>query len=425
MTGTLTTAGLQHQDWSASYRALQRVPVDAVFGYVQQQSLNRTVGPWVVALDDSCTRKSGRRIPGCAWRRDPLSPPFHLNFIWGQRVLQFSAALPARDGSARLVPVDWTELPQPRKPRRHASPAEQAAYREARRQANVNRVAVQRMTQLRAATDRPIHFVGDGRFTNRTVLRQLPANTVLIGRVRRDTQLYAACSSLGRTGRPRRYGTALPTPEQVRTDESIPWETVRVHAAQRDHDMRVKVLRPVMARISGVAAAVQVVVIAPLGYRLRKGGKLLYRQPAYLLCTDPQLPLQTLVQQYLWRWDIEVNFRDEKTVLGVTEAQVRQPEAAKRQPASAVAAYALLLLAATDCYAADQRAPALPLPKWRRHVPPPRPSTALLVNQLRAELWSHCLHPRYLSHFSSSSSPHHNCDKALPDLASAVFHCHN
>ncbi|RRJ94816.1 hypothetical protein Ga0100231_011190 [Opitutaceae bacterium TAV4] len=67
-----------------------------------------------------------------------------------------------------------------------------------------------------------------------------------------------------------------------------------------------------MARITGVHTPGRVVVIAPLGYRLRKGGKLLYRQPAYLLCTDAGLPVQDILQQYLWRWDIEVNFKDEK-----------------------------------------------------------------------------------------------------------------
>ncbi len=425
VTGALTTAGLQHQDWSASYRALQRVPLERLFRYVQEQTLQRCKGPWIVAMDDSCTRKTGRRIPSCAWRRDPLSPPFNVNFIWGQRVLQFSAALPANDHSARLIPVDWTELPSPKKPPGQASEGEQAAYREAKRQANVNRVAVERIAQLRHVTERPIHIVCDGRFTNRKVLRQLPANTVLIGRVRRDTQLYAPCSALKRHGRPRRYGTALPTPEQLRTDESVPWQSVPVHAVNTEHQMRFKVMRPVMARISGVAAPVQIIVIAPLGYRLRKEGRLLYRKPAYLICTDPDLPIEAVLQEYIWRWDIEVNFRDEKTLLGVTEAQLRQPEAVKRQPASAVAAYALLLLAAADCYAHDQRPPAVPLPKWRTRTPPPRASTALLINQLRAELWSHCLHREYLSHFSSPNSPPHKCDNPLPDLASALFNSHN
>jgi hypothetical protein len=44
------------------------------------------------------------------------------------------------------------------------------------------------------------------------------------------------------------------------------------------------------------------------GYRLREGSKLLYRQPAFLICTDSTLSVQHLLQSYLWRWDIEVNF---------------------------------------------------------------------------------------------------------------------
>lgn len=47
---------------------------------------------------------------------------------------------------------------------------------------------------------------------------------------------------------------------------------------------------------------------------------MLYRQPAFLVCTDPQMTLEDLLQDYLWRWDIEVNFRDEKTIMGVGQA---------------------------------------------------------------------------------------------------------
>ena len=31
------------------------------------------------------------------------------------------------------------------------------------------------------------------------------------------------------------------------------------------------------------------IIIAPLAYRPRKGAKLLYRQPAYLICRDPSM----------------------------------------------------------------------------------------------------------------------------------------
>ena len=425
VTGALTTAGRQHHDWSADYRVLQRLPVDGLFRQVQQQSLARSSGPWVVALDDSATRKSGRRIPGCGWRRDPLSPPFHVNFSWGQRVLQCSAALPAADGSARLVPVDWTEAPLPKKPSRHAGEQELAAYAEARRQANLNLLAAGRLAHLRTLTDRTIHFVVDGRFTNRTVLRQLPKDTVIIGRIRKDTKLFVPAERQAGMGRPRRYGPAAPTPAQLCADPQTPWQEVPAWAIDRAHAFKLKASGPLMARICGVATPVRIVVIAPLGYRLRKGGRLLYRQPAYLLCTDPQLPVQRVLQEYLWRWDIEVNFRDEKCLLGVSEAQLRQPQAVQRQPAAAVAAYAFLLLAAHDAYGHTGRPPSVPLPRWRRREPPRRPTTGHLISQLRVELWSQCLRRQTLSHFRSRTPSDQNCDKLPAHLASAVFYAHN
>ena len=425
VTGALTTAGRQQRDWSADYRVLQRLPIEQLYAYLQRESLARTAGPWIVALDDTATRKSGRRIPGCGWRRDPLSPPFHLNFSWGQRVLQCSAAIAAGDGSARLVPIDWTEAPLPQKPSRRATAAERARYGEARRQANLNAVAARKLAQLRTVTDRPIHFVVDGRFTNRTVLRHLPEQSVLIGRIRKDTKLYAVGVRQAGTGRPRRYGQAAPTPEQLRLDEQTPWHPVRAWAVDREHTFKIKTSGPVMARIRGVSAPVRVVVIAPLGYRLRQGSRLLYRQPAYLLCTAADLPIEAVVQQYLWRWDIEVNLRDEKCLLGVSEAQLRQPAAVQRQPAGAVAAYALLLLAALDAYGPAGCPPSIPLPRWRRRQPPRRPTTSLLLSQLRVELWSHCLRPESLSHFRSRTPPDHNPEKLTAHLAPAVFYAHN
>jgi hypothetical protein len=426
LTGNLSTAGRTHCDWTAEYRAVQRWPVAKIWSHVQAATLARTQGAWVVAIDDSITRKRGRRIPGCGWRRDPLSPPFSVNFIWGQRVLQFSAAVPAADGSARMVPIDWCEAPVPAKPGRHADAAQLAAHREAARQANLNTVAAARMAQLRQATSRPLHFVGDGRFTNRTVLRQLPEGTVLIGRVRKDATLHAVCPPRpGCNGRPRRYGQRLPTPEALRTDPDVPWTLVEAWACEQRHQFRIKTLGPVLSRMAGVDTQARLVVIAPLGYRLRQGGKWLYRQPAYLLCTDPQLPLEVIVQEYLWRWGIEVNFRDEKTLLGVSEAQLRQPEAVRRQPAGVVAAYALLLLAAHDAYRHDQLPPSVPLPKWRCGAPPRRATTSLLLSQLRVELWSHCLRPQSLSQFTSSGPAHHNRDKLPLSLASATFYARN
>ena len=79
-----------------------------------------------------------------------------------------------------------------------------------------------------------------------------------------------------------------------------------------------KVVRNLYWRKAGPDLRLQLVVVKPLGYRLRKGSKLLYRQPAFLLCTDPELDLQTLVQAYVDRWEIECHHRDEKSFIGVS-----------------------------------------------------------------------------------------------------------
>jgi len=69
--------------------------------------------------------------------------------------------------------------------------------------------------------------------------------------------------------------------------------------------------------------------------------ELLCRQPAFLIGTDPDLAVEKFVQLYLWRWGIEVDFREEKQLLGLGEAQVRTPASNQELPAMVVASYAL------------------------------------------------------------------------------------
>jgi hypothetical protein len=167
---------------------------------------------------------------------------------------------------------------------------------------------------------------------------------------------------------------------------------------------------------SGGTQNLQLLVIAPLGYCLRNGSKLLYRQPAFLICTDPQLAPQLVLQSYLWRWDIEVNFRDQKSLLGIGQAQVRHPKSVQAQPALAVGAYGLLLLAAAQ---ADLQ--PLKQPKWRSKSEPKRLSTAELLNLLRHQLWNNSIIPTF-PNFSSPPSLDHKPEKLQPHLPSALFY---
>jgi hypothetical protein len=399
VTGLLTTCGEQFRDWSAHYRMYGRERIDPqrLFDVIRAGLCAGRDGPVVAAMDDTRLRKSGRKVHGAKYMRDPLSPPFHTNLIRAQRFVQTSVALAGADGQARMLPVDWVHAPLPPKPGRGATAAQWAHYRDRCRQDCVSRVGAGRLAHLRqwldrnAAPARRLWAAVDGSFTNRTVIRSLPHDTVLVGRVRADAKLHHLPTLQPARGRRRHYGERAPTPEQLRLDPDHPWETVQVHFGGQLRQLRAKRLGPLLWRAAGAQCPVQVVVVAPTPYRIGRSGRLLYRQPAYLLCTDPEAPLRDLIQYFLWRWDIEVNFRDQKTILGLGEAQVRTPAATANLTAVAVAAYAMLLLAAERCRWHDRPAQHLPAPKWQRRQPR-RATTMSLIQGLRHDLWAESIH---------------------------------
>lgn len=98
-----------------------------------------------------------------------------------------------------------------------------------------------------------------------------------------------------------------------------------------------------------------------------------------------ETPAEQLLQYYFLRWDIEVNHRDEKTLLGVGDAQVRAPLSVKRNPQFAVIVYSLLLLASLRAYGAKRTDDYLPLAKWRKDTDR-RPSTLDILAQFRREV---------------------------------------
>lgn len=408
VTALLTASGRLQQDWSADYRmySRQRVDPESLFATVRSHLLADASDPHqpaVVALDDTRLRKSGRKIFGAKYTRDPLGPPFQVNFIWAQRFLQVSMAS-SDDAHMRMVPIVWRHAPTPKKPSRKASADDWDNYRDACRRQSLSVVASAEFHRLRAWMDdhdqqtRPLWTVVDGGYTNKSVLKNLPARTVLVGRIRADAKLYFLPSGEPELkGRPRVYGVQAPTPNQLRQDDSVPWHNVSIRISGQFHNLRVKILGPLRWRSAGALHNLQLLVLAPLGYRITPAGKYLYRSPAYLIATDPNASAAEIIQRYVYRWDIEVNFRDEKTLLGVGEAQVRDQHSVENVTATAVAAYALLLAAARNL--SPTRDLALPRPRWQRR-PQPRVTTRQLIQQIRFELWGKAMT------FSGFVSPH-------------------
>lgn len=398
----ICASGRQFQDWSADYRLCSRSPWEPreLFDIVLHrlpELLPSPEAPVLAALDDTILKKTGRHIPGVKILRDPMSPPFRVNFCYGLRFVQLSVLVSARDtpGPARALPVRFDFAPPANKPRKNAPEEAWDVYKEERKQRNLSLAGVEAIASLRASLDqrpetrqRQLIVSGDGSYTNCTVLRNLPERTTYIGRIRKDAKLhYPLPESGGKpAGRPRRYGPVAPTPEQILKDDSIPVVKVKCFAAGQLREIPVKVLRTVYWRKVGVDRPVQIVVIKPLGYRLRNGSKLLYRQPAFLVCTDLELDLAALVQAYIYRWEIECNHRDEKSLLGVAQGQVWNPNSVRRLPQLQVAGYSLLLLASILSSGFQRTEEYLPLPKWRRKSI--RPSLLDLLALLRDQIFA-------------------------------------
>ena len=436
ISGLICAKGHQHRDWTSDYRVFSQSKwsPESLFDVILKESLNGLTPshPLVVAMDDTCIKKTGKKIPTTQYARDPLSPPFHVNFIRAQRFIQLSALIPhPSEGTARSVPIAFANIPPVMKPRYTATDQEIKAYHQRKRKENLSFHGVHQLKQIRNQLDscdksRPLIAVVDGSFCNSTVLKHLPPRTALIGRIRGDAKLHDIPDQTTQLGRKRRYGAAIIRPDGVRTDNT-PWQRVSAFAAGKRHLFRIKSLSNLLWRPAGHETPLTLLVIAPLAYRRTSSGNTFYRQPAYLVCTDPTLSVQEILQYYVWRWDIEVNFRDEKQLMGVGKAQVRNLQSVSRAPAFSVCVYSLLILAGLRAFGHDHAEPVIPLPKWRNPEKIRRVSANQLRNTLRYDLWHHSLliGPDHFSGFISKSNHHSKPKKFITAYDEGIFCVYN
>jgi DDE superfamily endonuclease len=329
---TLTCAiGFQHRqyrDWSADYRLFSRSPWEpkALFAPVLEPAISQYCpNQVVIGLDDTRLKRTGKKVKTAFWQRDPLSPPLHANLLWGQRFLQASLLVPLygfdAESGPRGLPLRFEEVPPVRKPAKKATPEQRAAYRQAQKVHNLSTAFVSMVGELRSCLDahgfthKRLLAVGDGSFCNQTTFRQAVDRTTLITRARKDLRLCFRASGQG----PRYYGKETFTPQDVYQDATRPWKEAKIFHGGRYRRIRYKDVGQVLWRRGGRRRLLRLLVLAPTRYRKTKAS-CYYRQKAYLLCDDNASPAKSLLQAYFDRWEIEVNHRDEKSILGVGQA---------------------------------------------------------------------------------------------------------
>jgi hypothetical protein len=197
---------------------------------------------------------------------------------------------------------------------------------------------------------------GDGSFTNKTVMLNLPPNTQYVGRTRPDTTLQAPGNTT--KGGRIKYGATLDKPKGMATEEMLKVNLGKFHYAGAYREMKYLALGPVFRKTSTRDKLLRLMILEPVPYG--KGESRGYNERAYLLTTDMSLPAEDLVAYYLMRWELENIHRIFKTTLGIGDAQVR-----KQRLPPAMAAYFTMLVVAIHLTQGDERHEGFgKLPKW-------------------------------------------------------------
>jgi hypothetical protein len=369
---SIVVRGDGQRDWSAEYKLHARAVWNGqeIFAPLFKQALKWCAGEWVVmGIDDTRVKRTGMKIPGVHYGRDPLGPKFRVNLQRGLRYVHGAILLPlytVAGVTARALPMWWELTAPPRKPGKEATAEEKRAYRAACKTATPSAAAVAMIAEMRAGLDaaggrdKRLLVVVDGGYTNQTLYKSPLERTDVIGRTRKDAKL--CYPGKGK----KTYDPDTFTPEQVRTNETITWQVAPIFHGGAMRDVRYKEVNQVLWQRGAGPRPVRLIVVAPTPYRRTKNGKKLYRHPAYLLTTDVTSPVEQLIQAYFDRVQIEVAHRELKTDFGLGEAQVWSPRSVERQPAFVAALYTALHLAGLEAFGAKRSERLGKLPRWQR-----------------------------------------------------------
>lgn len=418
LTRLLCATNRDQRDWSADYRLFSRSPwkTQGLFEPVVRRSLEYVGKDEFICIagDETKIKRAGRKVKRARWMRDPLSPPFHTNFIKGMRIIQFAVVLPLHriaGVTARSVPVLFEPVESLAKPKKKASKEEWAAYNKEKDKNTMCDQTVEHMRTLRAAFDaagacaQTLLFSLDGGFCNRKIFKATLERCLVLARCRKDAKL---CFAAKDPAHPRkRYADDKFTPESVLKDKTIPYKSGQFFIGGKYRKICYKEVCNLLWQGGAGEKRLRLIVLAPIPYHLSPNSRANYRDPVYLLSDANDITITKLIQAYVDRWEIEVNHRDEKQHMGIGDAQVWNDASVDRFPAFIVASYSFLLMASLQAYGAKRTDEYIHPPKWQRRRA--RPSCQDLLALIRKEAFEN---PELLKSLDLSFEPAEACLKA-------------
>ena len=175
-----------------------------------------------------------------------------------------------------------------------------------------------------ACPDRRLIALADGAYAGSALAPAgLPENVTLVVRARRDIRLYRPPPPRHprQTGRPRLKGEALPPLREQARNGTAAWRRTQIDAYGERQQIELAEQHGIWHRVWGPTEIKAVAVRDP------RAEDQIYH---VLICSDPELNAERILELYAKRWSIEVAFRDAKQLVGVGDAQNRTRRAVER-----------------------------------------------------------------------------------------------
>jgi hypothetical protein len=366
---------LEDKDWSPFYRFFAKVKwepndcLNEVLKLALKKALSRHKDEILISFDDFRVEKTGKNIPFTNYQLQTNSPPFRHNLMWGHRYIHASLTIARKKRgkwqAAKTIPVAIELAPHIKKPGKKATEEDWAAYEQEKIEQNLSQYALLLIKALRELcdqfgySDKKIVIVADGSYCNKTIFRGLPDRVELITRCRKDAKLC------GKSEEKRRfYDKKTFTPKEIYKDEKTPIQQGSFFYGRKTRGMKFKEKGEVYWKTGALRRPLKCVVVFGIRYRRKKSGYTNYREPMYLLTTDLKMNIKTLIQFYLYRWEIEVTHRELKNNLGISDAQVRNKSSVIRCPKTVVLANSIAHLAQLELEDNEDKNEYLQPPKW-------------------------------------------------------------
>ena len=309
-----------HRVFSAARWSLDRVGL-AVFDLLSA----RLEGTVLLAVDDTLARKRGLKVFGVGMHLDPiLSSRGKALVNWGHSwvVLGVLVRFPLWKDRWFCLPILF---------RLYLNKSAAARHRRVYR--TRPELALEMLGLLcKARGSRHFHAVADSAYGGQSILAALPRNCDLTSRLVLDARLYALPPERrpGQTGRPRKRGERLATPEQMLRARCR-------HVALAIYGRRDRVrLAEAQACVHAVPdRLLRVVAVEPLS-----GG----RKPQAFYSTAADAAAERVLWWYAARWSLEVTFHDAKQHLGLEQPQNWSRRAVERTAPVALLLYGLIVL---------------------------------------------------------------------------------